>query len=64
MKAIMLNAFGDTDNFMERTDLSVPVPGDHEVLIRIKATGFNPIDYQMRQGKNEKKNMNSPILGR
>jgi len=64
MKAIVLNAFGDTDNFMERTDLSVPVPGDHEVLIRIKATGFNPIDYQMRLGKSEKKNMKSPILGR
>ena len=64
MKAIVLNAFGDTDNFMERADLPIPEPGNHEVLIRIKAVGFNPIDYQMRQGKSEKKNMHSPILGR
>ena len=64
MKAIVLNKFGDTDNFIERTDLPIPVPGDHEVLIRIKAVGFNPIDYQMRLGRNEKKKMISPILGR
>jgi NADPH2:quinone reductase len=64
MKAIVLNKFGATDNFIERTDLPIPVPGDHEVLIRIKAAGFNPIDYQMRLGKNEKKKMISPILGR
>ncbi|GAA4309981.1 NADP-dependent oxidoreductase [Mucilaginibacter gynuensis] len=64
MKAIILNAFGDTNNFTERTDLPLPVPGDNDVLIRIIAAGFNPIDYQMRQGKSEKKHMKSPILGR
>lgn len=64
MKAIVLNAYGNTDNFSEETNLPVPIPKDHEVLVKIRATSFNPIDYQMRQGKSEKKNMKSPILGR
>ncbi|MGY0037788.1 NADP-dependent oxidoreductase [Pedobacter sp. NJ-S-72] len=64
MKAIILKDFGSTDNFILEDNYAVPEPGDHEVLIRIKATAFNPIDYQMRQGKTERKRMHSPILGR
>lgn len=64
MKAILLKDFGSTDNFILENNYAVPEPGDHDVLIKIKATAFNPIDYQMRQGKTEKKRMNSPILGR
>lgn len=64
MKAIILKDFGSTDNFIMEDNLSVPEPGENEVLIKIKATAFNPIDYQMRQGKTERKRMHSPILGR
>ncbi|MET4142762.1 NADP-dependent oxidoreductase [Pedobacter sp. UYP1] len=64
MKAILLKDFGSTDNFMLENNYAIPDPGDHEVLIKIKATAFNPIDYQMRQGLTEKKRMHSPILGR
>ena len=64
MKAIILKDFGSTDNFILEDNHAIPEPGDHEVLIRIKATAFNPIDYQMRQGKTERKWMHSPILGR
>ncbi|KIO75666.1 alcohol dehydrogenase [Pedobacter lusitanus] len=64
MKAIVLKDFGSTDNFTADENFAIPEPGDQEVLIRIKATAFNPIDYQMRQGKTERKRMHSPILGR
>ncbi|WP_170122577.1 quinone oxidoreductase family protein [Mucilaginibacter oryzae] len=45
-------------------EVMTPAPGLGEVLVRIVATGFNPIDYQMRRGKSERKKMHSPILGR
>ncbi|WP_316803867.1 NADP-dependent oxidoreductase [Pedobacter nototheniae] len=63
MKAITLQAFGSSDHF-ELVDMSVPKPTGDEILIRLKATAFNPIDYQMRLGKRESELMNSPVLGR
>jgi NADPH:quinone reductase-like Zn-dependent oxidoreductase len=40
------------------------VPKTNEVLIQIKASGFNPIDYQMLENELERKLISSPILGR
>lgn len=63
MKAIVLKEFGGVDNF-ELQDVLKPVVSAHDVLVRIKAAAFNPIDYQMRQGGNESKLLKSMILGR
>ncbi|HEY9260866.1 alcohol dehydrogenase catalytic domain-containing protein [Chitinophaga sp.] len=63
MQAIVLNGFGGVENF-SATILPIPEPNDNEVLVNIRATAFNPIDYQMRQGATERKRMHSPILGR
>jgi NADPH:quinone reductase len=63
MQAIVLNDFGGVENFAAAT-FPIPEPGDHEVLVNIRAAAFNPIDYQMRQGATERKRMHSPILGR
>lgn len=49
MKAIVLEAFGETNHFILK-DIPTPEPKQHEVRIRIKAVGFNPVDYKMRQG--------------
>jgi NADPH:quinone reductase-like Zn-dependent oxidoreductase len=63
MKAIVLKQFGSTNNFsLAETD--TPAINDNDVLVKINATAFNPIDYQMRTGANESKRMHSPILGR
>ncbi|MFS4430563.1 quinone oxidoreductase family protein [Chryseobacterium sp. S90] len=60
MKAVILNKNGQLeDGFTEQ-----PQPKDHEVLIQIKASGFNPIDYQMLENELERKLISSPILGR
>ncbi|MDN3694575.1 NADP-dependent oxidoreductase [Chryseobacterium tructae] len=60
MKAIILNKnFKLEDGFTEK-----PQPKAHEVLIQIKASGFNPIDYQMLENELEQKLISSPILGR
>ena len=49
MRAIILTAYGTTDNF-RLGDLPRPEPQPGEVRIRIHATAFNPTDYQKRQG--------------
>ncbi|UEQ76131.1 NADP-dependent oxidoreductase [Chryseobacterium arthrosphaerae] len=60
MKAVILNKNGNLeDGFTEQ-----PKPKDNEVLIQIKASGFNPIDYQMLENELERKLISSPILGR
>ncbi|WP_126653765.1 NADP-dependent oxidoreductase [Chryseobacterium aureum] len=60
MKAVILNKNGTLeDGFAEQ-----PKPNNNEILIQIKASGFNPIDYQMLENELEKKLISSPILGR
>lgn len=63
MKAIVLKGFGGVEH-LHLSDLEKPAVKPGEVLIRIKAAAFNPIDYQMRQGRREKELMTSPVLGR
>lgn len=60
MRAVILNKNGKLeDGFAEQ-----PQPKSNEVLMRIKASGFNPIDYQMLENDLERKLISSPILGR
>ncbi|QMU29376.1 quinone oxidoreductase family protein [Adhaeribacter radiodurans] len=63
MKAVVLKSFGSIDNFA-LTEVENPNVAANEVLVKIKATAFNPIDYQMRQGSSESKLLKSFILGR
>lgn len=63
MKAITIKSFGSIDSF-KHEEVEQPQVQNDEVLIKIKATAFNPIDYQMRQGATESKLLKSPILGR
>lgn len=45
-------------------ELETPKPSKGEVLIKITASAFNPIDYQMREQELERKLISSPIFGR
>eukprot|EP01132_Coremiostelium_polycephalum_P022507 gene22507-26719_t len=63
MKAIVLNGFGDSRNF-SLGEIEKPAVKADEVLVRIRASAFNPIDYQMRLGLRESRLMTSPVLGR
>jgi len=60
MKAVILN----TNFQLENGCVEKPHPNSNEVLIQIKASGFNPIDYQMLENELERKLIKSPILGR
>ena len=48
MEAIILTAPGSAEHFRQAT-LSLPVPQPDEVRIRIRAAGFNPMDFQKRK---------------
>lgn len=49
MKAVVLKGFGGVSQF-HLEHRPVPHPKEKEVLVRIKAVGFNPVDSKMRQG--------------
>ncbi|RRH87719.1 NADP-dependent oxidoreductase [Mesorhizobium tamadayense] len=49
MKAALLKAYGDVDQF-EIGYIPTPVPGQGEVLIKIEASAVNPFDLILRQG--------------
>ena len=49
MKAIVLEAFGDVSQLKEK-QLEKPQPKKGEVRIRLKAAGFNPVDFKIRKG--------------
>lgn len=48
MRAAVLTAFGAP---LEITELDVPVPGRGEVLLRVLASGINPLDMKIRLGQ-------------
>lgn len=50
MKAIVLNNFGESNNTFETIEYPIPTIGNDEILIKVKATSINPIDYKIRGG--------------
>ncbi|HSQ78265.1 MAG TPA: NAD(P)-dependent alcohol dehydrogenase [Nitrospirota bacterium] len=49
MKAVLINKYGH-NNVVEIKDLLQPKPGPNEVLIRVRASGVNPVDWKIREG--------------
>lgn len=57
MRGVWLTGHGDTDKLEIRQDIPVPIPGPHDVLIRVAAAGVNNTDINTRiawYSKNEK----------
>jgi NADPH:quinone reductase-like Zn-dependent oxidoreductase len=50
MRAFVLPSYGPPD-VLERTDIDVPVPGDDEVLVRVRATNVQPYDWHGIRGE-------------
>jgi NADPH:quinone reductase-like Zn-dependent oxidoreductase len=50
MKAIVYHEYGSPD-VLRREDIETPVPGDKEVLIKIRAAALNALDWRMLRGK-------------
>jgi len=53
MKAVVVRQYGGPEA-MNLEELPVPKPDDDELLIRVRACGVNPADWQIRSGKRHK----------
>jgi NADPH2:quinone reductase len=49
MKAVIVESFGGAE-VMRWGEIETPRPGPGEVLIRIRATAVNPVDWKIREG--------------
>ena len=49
MKAVVMSDYG-TNDVLKVAELPIPQPGPTEVLVRIHATGLNPVDFKIREG--------------
>ncbi|MFT7562265.1 MAG: NADPH:quinone reductase-like Zn-dependent oxidoreductase [Flavobacteriales bacterium] len=49
MKAVQINAFGN-QSVLEFNTIAIPTPLENEVLIKIKASSVNPVDWKIREG--------------
>ncbi|AMJ65664.1 NADP-dependent oxidoreductase [Hymenobacter sp. PAMC 26628] len=52
MKAIRIHAFGGPE-VLQLEDVARPVPAADEILIKLYASGVNPVDWVVREGGNE-----------
>jgi len=62
MKAVTIHEYGGPD---ELTYEEIPVPeyGPGEILVRVHATGINPVDWKTREGYNkERRNTKFPLI--
>ena len=50
MKAFVLRSYGSPDH-LDLADIDKPVPGDDEVLVRVRATSVNPYDWHIMRGE-------------
>lgn len=51
MRAITIEEYGGPEVARLRRDVSVPLPGDNEVQVRVACAGINFMDVHTRQGK-------------
>jgi NADPH:quinone reductase-like Zn-dependent oxidoreductase len=52
MKAVRINAFGGPE-VLQLEEVARPVPAADEILIKVYASGVNPVDWAVREGGND-----------
>ena len=50
MKSIVINCFGTPSEAFENIEQEIPVPDAQQLLIRVMATSYNPVDSHLRMG--------------
>ena len=49
MKAVIINEFGGPE-VLKIEEIACPVPAPDEILVKIYASGVNPVDWVIRNG--------------
>ena len=49
MKAVVIRAHGGVENLLYE-EVETPEPGPGELLVRIRASGINHLDHDVREG--------------
>jgi NADPH:quinone reductase-like Zn-dependent oxidoreductase len=52
MKAIRINEFGGPE-VLKLEEIDLPIPADDEILVKVYASGVNPVDWVIRDGTND-----------
>ncbi|WP_375417591.1 NADP-dependent oxidoreductase [uncultured Hymenobacter sp.] len=52
MKAVRIHAFGGPE-VLQIENVARPVPAPDEILVRVYASGINPVDWVVREGSND-----------
>lgn len=52
MKAVRIHAFGGPE-VLQLDEVTRPVPAADEILIKVYASGVNPVDWGIREGGND-----------
>jgi NADPH:quinone reductase-like Zn-dependent oxidoreductase len=52
MKAVRIHAFGGPE-VLQLEDIARPVPAADEILVKVYASGVNPVDWGVREGGND-----------
>ncbi|XP_021564228.1 quinone oxidoreductase isoform X2 [Carlito syrichta] len=55
MRAVRVFEFGGPEVLKLQSDVTVPIPKDHQVLIRVHACGVNPVETYIRSGTYSRK---------
>lgn len=50
MKAIQVDTYGDSSHFSLHTDISDPIPKEHQILVAVKSVSINPFDITLSSG--------------
>jgi len=49
MKAVAFDRYGSAEELQSR-ELSKPIAKSNELLVRVRASSVNPVDWKIRQG--------------
>lgn len=49
MRAVMFDRYGD-ESVLSVRDIAIPVPGPHEVQVKVLVASLNPVDFKLRGG--------------